>query len=100
MAVDTPVSKMQARAISALYDAEPVGGIFADNLIPLISATHNDKRSWAVLLDLCESERVIQDSPANGSRYRLSPGELDAEFMRRFAEHRPKVKYDEDWRNA
>ncbi len=99
MAVDTPVSKMQARAIAALYDADIVEGMLGEDLVPRITVTGNEKRAYAVLLDLCEAERVIQDSPANGSRFRLSKAEMEAEFFRRFSLYRPKEKFAGEWRN-
>ncbi len=95
MAVDTPVSKMQSRAIFLLYDADIVEGMLGEDLVPRITVTGNEKRAYAVLLDLCESERVIQDSPAHGGRYRLSKAEKDAEFERRFHLYKPKVKFIE-----
>jgi uncharacterized Fe-S cluster-containing protein len=98
--VKTPVLAIQERCISALYDADSLGGVRGEDLIPRLSLTANEKRAWAVLLDLCEAERVIQDSPANGSRFRLSAAEMDAEFSRRFAKYRPKEKFAGEWRNV
>ncbi len=97
MATKTPVAAMQARCISALYDADPLGGTFADDLIPRLSKTGNEKRSWAVLLDLCEAGRVIQASPGgpHGGRYSLTAEEADDEFMRRYAAHGPPTRHDE-----
>ncbi len=68
MAVNTPVKAIQARAISLLFDADIVEGMLGRDLVPLLSLTNNEKRSWAVLLDLVEAERVIlaERSPAHG----------------------------------
>ncbi len=93
--VKTPVAAMQERCIAALYDAELVGGIYADDLLPKITETGNEKRAWNVLLDLVEAERVVQAAGAashggpHGARYRLSPGERSAEFQRRFFLNQP-----------
>ncbi len=95
MAVKTPVQAMQERCISILFDADIVEGMLGPDLVSRISLIGNDSRSWSVLLDLVEAERVIQASPANGSRFRLSAAEKNLEFMRRFSLYKPKEKYVE-----
>jgi hypothetical protein len=95
MAVKTPVKAIQERCISILFYADIVEGMLGEDLVPRLSLTGNEKRSWAVLLDLVEAERVIQASPAEGSRFRLSKAEKDAEKERRFHLYKPKVKFIE-----
>ncbi len=97
MAVKTAVASMIERAISALYDADPVGGLFAEDLVPRITVTGSEKRSWNVLLDLAESGRVVlaERHPVHGCRYKLSPEELNSEFSRRFHLYKPKEKFVE-----
>jgi hypothetical protein len=101
MAVKTAVASMIERAVSALYDAENVGGMYEDDLLPIVSATGNAPRATAVLRDLVESERLIQAAGSathggpHGPRYKLSPSERHAEFERRFFLYKPKEKYVE-----
>jgi hypothetical protein len=90
-AVKTAVASMIERAVSALYDADTVGGMYADDLIPIVTATGDQKRAKTVLNDLVEAERLIQAAGSathggpHGARYKLSPSERSAEFMRRFS---------------
>jgi hypothetical protein len=101
MAVKTAVASMIARCVSALYDAGNVGGMYEDDLLPIVSATGNLKRARAVLRDLVESERLVQAAGpeahggSHGPRYKLSPSEHHAEFERRFHLYKPKVKFIE-----
>jgi CBS domain-containing protein len=101
MAVKTAVASMIERAVSALYDADPVGGLYEADLLPIVSATGNAPRATAVLRDLVESERLVQAAGAathggpRGPRYKLSPSERHAEFERRFHLYKPKEKYVE-----
>ncbi len=89
MAARTPANEMQARCIGALYDADTVGGMRGDDLIPLISRTSNEKRSWGILLDLVESGRLERAGVGEDARYTLSAGEIEAEFQRRFFLNQP-----------
>jgi hypothetical protein len=78
----TPVAAMQARCLSALYDAGE--GITGEELVPEITVTGNETRAWGVLLDLVEAGRVERSGVGEGARYLLSDEERDAELMRRF----------------
>jgi hypothetical protein len=85
----TPLLAIQQRCVSALYDADPLGGMFADDLIPRLSKTGNEKRSWAVLLDLCEAGRLERSGVGEDARYQLAADERAAEFQRRFFLNQP-----------
>jgi DNA-binding transcriptional regulator PaaX len=78
----TPVAAMQARCLSALYDAGE--GMTGEELVPLITVTGNETRAWGVLLDLVEAGRVERSGVGEDARYQLSDEERNAEFMRRF----------------
>jgi hypothetical protein len=85
----TPANEMSQRCVSALYEADPVGGMRGDALIPIMTLTGNEPRSWAILSDLQESGRVERSGVGEDAHYQLSADERAAEFERRFFLNQP-----------
>jgi hypothetical protein len=80
----TAAAEMSRRALRALYDAGE--GMTGEELIPLISLTGAEARSWGILLNLVEASRVDRSGVGDEARYTLSADEREAVFMEIFME--------------